>query len=440
MSNQLTDKEKGDINGDGGDQYTGLDRFGRVVDQRWLKTSTGTATDRFKYGYDRNSNALYRTNEVNHNFDELYHASGAGNGYDNLNQLSGFLRGVLTASGGTGTPLDTVASPSTTESWAPDALGNFTSVTLNGTQTNRTHNQQNEVTGVGAATLTFDKNGNMTTDETGHTYIYDAWNRLISVKNGGTTLASYSYDGLGRRISENHGGTVNDLYYSAAWQVLEERTGGVSTATIQNVWSPVYIDALILRDRSTLNNGTLDERLWVQQDANWNVTALLDNNGNVVERYAYDPYGLPSVYDANWNSRSASSYSFVIGFQGTRLDTATGNNNFRGREYRPPLGRPVQLDPLELGPDNNAYRWEQGDPSSYLDPYGLQYSHSIHTCPAIIPPDKNAGRLPKDVEAEIKKLEFKPDPRSLIDNAAQNAQLHSLLRDYYLRLFSQVSG
>jgi hypothetical protein len=50
---------------------------------------------------DRNSNALYRTNEVNHNFDELYHASGAGKGYDNLNQLSGFLRGVLTASGGT---------------------------------------------------------------------------------------------------------------------------------------------------------------------------------------------------------------------------------------------------------------------------------------------------------------------------------------------------
>ena len=52
------------------------------------------------------------------------------------------------------------------------------------------------------------------------------------------------------------------------WTVSDmERWGGVSTATIQYVWSPVYVEALVLRDRSTLNNGTLDERLWVQQDA-----------------------------------------------------------------------------------------------------------------------------------------------------------------------------
>jgi len=27
-----------------------------------------------------------------------------------------------------------------------------------------------------------------------------------------------------------------------------KRAGGVSTATVQNVWSPVYVDALVLRD------------------------------------------------------------------------------------------------------------------------------------------------------------------------------------------------
>jgi len=36
-------KQTGEANGDAGDQYTGLDRFGRVVDQRWLVTSTTTA-------------------------------------------------------------------------------------------------------------------------------------------------------------------------------------------------------------------------------------------------------------------------------------------------------------------------------------------------------------------------------------------------------------
>lgn len=45
-------KRSGESVADAGDQYTGLDRFGRVVDQRWLNPSTGTATDRFQYGYD----------------------------------------------------------------------------------------------------------------------------------------------------------------------------------------------------------------------------------------------------------------------------------------------------------------------------------------------------------------------------------------------------
>jgi YD repeat-containing protein len=72
-------------NHDGGDQYTGLDRFGRVIDQFWLNTGTGQATDRFQYGYDRDGNVLYKNNLVNSSFSELYHSNGAGSGYDSLN-------------------------------------------------------------------------------------------------------------------------------------------------------------------------------------------------------------------------------------------------------------------------------------------------------------------------------------------------------------------
>ncbi len=43
---------------------------------------------------------------------------------------------------------------------------------------------------------------------------------------------------------------------------------------------------MILRDRDADNNGTLEERLYVAQDANWNVTALFDSSGAVVERFA----------------------------------------------------------------------------------------------------------------------------------------------------------
>ncbi len=71
-------------------------------------------------------------------------------------------------------------------------------------------------------------------------------------------------------MQETAGGTTTDLYYSDSWQVLEERvaSGGTSVPRVQYVWSPVYVDALILRDRDTNANGTLDERLYVVQDAN----------------------------------------------------------------------------------------------------------------------------------------------------------------------------
>jgi hypothetical protein len=46
--------------GDAGDQYTALDRFGRVVEQNWYDPSTSSSVSDYTYGYDRNSNVLCR--------------------------------------------------------------------------------------------------------------------------------------------------------------------------------------------------------------------------------------------------------------------------------------------------------------------------------------------------------------------------------------------
>jgi RHS repeat-associated protein len=324
--------------GDAGDQYTGLDRFGRVVEQLWLNTNTGTATDDFQYTYDPDGNVLRENNLVNAAFSEQY-------GYDNLNRLTSFARSTQA------------------ENWSLDALGNWSSVTTDRATQTRTANAQNQYTSLsGGTTPSYDNDGNLTTDPTnGNTYSYDAWNRLVAVESSGTTLASYSYDALGRRITETSTATL-DLYFSKDWQVVEEQSGGVMQT--QYVWSPVYVDAMVERDTS---DGT---RLYVQQDANWNVTAVVDVTGTVQERYVYDAYGTATFLAPDWSSRDSSAVAWIYLYQGGRFDSVSGLDAFRNREYSPTLGRWLQQDPLEYIDGMNVYQYEQSQPVNRLDPMG----------------------------------------------------------------------
>src|SRR5262249_24427344 len=122
-------------NTDAGDQYTGMDRFGRVIDQLWLSTSGAGPTDRFQYGYDRDSSALFRDNLVNPAFGELYHTTGINDIFDAngilvatsfidyFNQLTDFSRGTLIAN------RSAILSPSHSQMWSLDGLGNWSAVT-----------------------------------------------------------------------------------------------------------------------------------------------------------------------------------------------------------------------------------------------------------------------------------------------------------------------
>jgi len=354
-------KQSGEPNGDAGDQYTGLDRFGRVDDQRWIPVSNPTSPiDRFQYGYDQGGNVLYKANLVNSSFSELYHANSTTGGdnataYDPLNRLTAFRRGVLSASGHNGAGgLDTISSPSTTNSWSLDALGNWTA-TQNGAQT-RTFNAQNQITGVSGQSSPVYDNGDMVQDPSGNRAFYDAWNRMVYADTQG--FSTSTYDALGRKI---HEGSANlDLYYNTAGNVVEEQSGG--SAIRQYVWGLGYVNNLVLQDAQ----GT---RSYVHQDANWNVTSVTNISATVVQRMAYDPYGTETYLTPAWASGSNAA-NLQYGYQGGRID---GTYVIFGmRFYNPTLGIWAQEDPFKGAyvDGMNLYQADGENPVAFVDPAG----------------------------------------------------------------------
>jgi RHS repeat-associated protein len=254
----------------------------------------------------------------------------------------------------------------------------------------RQHNAQNELIQLNGTSLTYSANGNLTTDQEGRTLIYDAWNRLISVKNsGGTALAVYGYDGLNRRITEQVAtatipdatmAAVRDLFYSADWQVLEERVrvGGAipAAADTRYVWSPVYVDAMVLRDRGS-------ERVYALQDGNWNTTALIaasgvpgNATGDLIQRMVYNPYGEVFLLNPDWTEQLGTPLvPWQHLFQGLKFTESTGLGYVRNRDYSPSLGRFIELDPIGFSAgDNNWYRFVGNGPIGGVDPMGLAWT------------------------------------------------------------------
>jgi RHS repeat-associated protein len=162
------------------------------------------------------------------------------------------------------------------------------------------------------------------------------------------------------------------LLYSDQWQVLEERLGGITD--MQYVWSPRYVDAMVLRDRDTDGNGSLEERHYVEQDENFNVTSVTNASGVVQERFIYDPYGTVEVLNPDWTADTdGGDYGWQYLHQGGRYDAASGLYSFRHREYSTELGRWARQDPAGYVDGASLYQAYVSSPVTMVDADGLQH-------------------------------------------------------------------
>lgn len=387
--------------------YAGLDRFARVVDQYWKGTGSTSDVDRIHYAYDYAGNRTYRDIDSaiysTNNRDQAYT-------YDGLHRL-------LTSQVGTLSGTTISGTPASEEDWTLDALGNWpgyitkASGTVNLNQT-RTASAANEISSISAsvgstwATPAHDLAGNMTTIPkpsaltSSYTATYDAWNRMVSISDGMTTVATYQYDGLNRRTVKGVyvSGSLDHnehAYYNEEWQPLEIRkevSGTINTNPLeQYVWHPFYIDAAALRDYDSTCSGT-PTRYYYAFDANYNVTACTSSTGAPAERYYYSPYGSLIVLDSSFNvlATQASQIGNAAAFTGRQHDAESGLHYFRNRYLHAQIGTFSSRDPIRNRSDDlNLYQFVEDGPPNATDPLGERRHFSPRPRRKKNPPQKN---------------------------------------------------
>ncbi len=174
--------------------------------------------------------------------------------------------------------------------------------------------------------------------------VWDAWSRIVEVKQGGDSVGKYGYDGLTRRLTrETSGDLIRTYYYSDQWRPLEDRvtdaeTPGTPTLQAHYLWGERHRDDLVRRDRAPTTPGELDETRYVLMDY-FSPEAICDEEGTVTERYAFSAFGLRSILAPDYSPRTASESAIEFAFQGQFEDSETGWFNYGYRYYIPALGR-----------------------------------------------------------------------------------------------------
>ena len=217
----------------------------------------------------------------------------------------------------------------------------------------------------------YDEAGNTTKDPNGYEYSYDYENRLIKITRGEDDIAEYTYDALGRRIQvyDMVAETKTQYYYNDNWQVLTE-TDEEGYELRSFVYGNYIDEVLVMIDPNVA------EDYYYAHDHLFSPVALMDDTGSVVERYEYDAYGHPTIWDSTFSSeRDTSSYNNPYVFTGRRVDVLDSDDYMvqysRNRYYDYYTGRMLTHDPIGYFGGMNLYNYARYNPILYFDPHGL---------------------------------------------------------------------
>ena len=251
-----------------------------------------------------------------------------------------------------------------------DTAGNIQSKKVGSTTTNYyTYGNsawRDLLTAYGGNTITY-SGGNPTKYYDGSTFTWTQGRRLATAKVGSTNI-SYTYDMAGVRSSKTVGSTKYD--FTTLSGLVTRQTGGGKTIDF------VYDEnnqPLAMKYNNTLYYYVLN--------AQGDVIALADQNGNLIAKYSYDPWGkLLSVTPNGWLDEQNAYYLEVaeanpLRYRGYYYDAETGFYYLQSRYYDPEIGRFINADSYASTDatgllSTNMFAYCENDPVNKSDPDG----------------------------------------------------------------------
>jgi RHS repeat-associated protein len=308
---------------------------------------------RLKLGATVLNDIAYESNDLNNRTARTENGTRLQYGYDDLSRLLNVNRTLPTAA--------------LLEQYTYDRVGNRLSAL--GVPGAWSYNERNELTSYNGINFTYDLNGNQTnrSGPPNRVYSWDVENRLTRVSENGTELVTFEYDPLGRRVVKTVlagagplGGTR--FAYDGEDILFEQGPSGNFTY----LHGP-GIDEPLARETAA------GVRTYYHADGLGSVVKRTDAVGNVIGTQAYGSFGT--------GTNVPNGYAYT----GREWDEEVGQYHYRSRSYLPETARFLSEDPLRhlVGP--NFYTYVENNPTSKVDPMGLE-SGNINEGFDIVPP------------------------------------------------------
>ncbi|CAN97847.1 hypothetical carbohydrate-binding protein, Rhs family [Sorangium cellulosum So ce56] len=223
------------------------------------------------------------------------------------------------------------------------------------------------ITGAGTDTFAHDAVGNQTARPGGTTVRYTPFDLPERITQGASTI-TFGYDGDQQRIRKTTP-EKETLYFGDLYERVTDAASG-AVEHRYHVHSPERVVAIVTR------GGSAGGTRYVHVDHLGSIDALTDEDGDVIERRSYDPFG--QRRNPVWGERPPASFpsETTQGFTGHESDDELGLVNMKGRIYDPRIGRFLTTDPIVSIPSSgqswNPYSYVLNSPLNFVDPSGFE--------------------------------------------------------------------